>query len=172
MLGLLVAVMLVVAGVQYVRQGRLQEEAKLLDEQVKAKTAEKAELAQIQIEYETRARRKELLLARINVIEALKAQQSGPVLLLGTLASAVSSTDQLWLTGFDKKGAIVSVSGVALSMKAVADFMTRLKSSNTFKDVDLKETTQVTNQDFASFTFTVQTEMAPPTPAPAQSGSV
>jgi type IV pilus assembly protein PilN len=172
MLGLLIGVMVVVLGVQYWRYGQLQAEGKNLDQQVAAKTREKADLGQVQAQYETFSKRKELLQGRINIIEQLKAQQSGPVILLSSIASAVSATDQLWLTGFEKKGAVVSVSGVALTMKAVADFMTRLKSTNAFKDVDLKETVQISNQDFASFTFTVQTEMAPPAPAPAQSGSV
>ncbi len=171
MLGLLIAVLVVVAAVQYWRYGQLLAEGKRLDQQVQRLTAEKAELAQVQSQYETFSKRKELLQGRINIIEQLKAQQSGPVILLNTLASAVSATDQIWLTGFEKKGDNVSVSGVALTMRAVADFMTRLKVSNTFKDVSLKETTQVTGQDFASFTFTVDTQLAPPAPAPQSGGS-
>jgi len=172
MLGLLVGVMVVVAAAQVWRHGQLQAEGTRLDQQVRKLTAEKAELGQVQSQYETFSKRKELLTARINIIEQLKAQQSGPVVLLNTLASAVSATDQIWLTGFEKKGDNVSVSGVALSMRAVADFMTRLKGSNTFKDVNLKETTQRTGQDIASFTFTVDTQLAPPAPAAATSGSV
>src|SRR3970040_2028845 len=108
-LGLLVGVIVVVAAVPCGRYG------------------------QVQAQYETFSRRKELLQARINIIEQLKAQQSGPLILLNTLASSVSATESLWLTGFQKTGARVSVTGTALSMRAVAAFMTRLKSSNTFR---------------------------------------
>ena len=170
MLGLLIGVIVVVAAVQVWRRGKLLDDGKQLDLRVQKLTAEKTELSQVQAQYETFSKRKELLQGRINIIEDLKARQSGPVILLTTLASAVSGGDQLWLTGFEKKGDTVSVSGVALTMKAVADFMTRLQNSKIFKDVDLKETAQVANQDFPSFTFTVQTQLAPP-PAAPQPGS-
>ena len=171
MLGLLIAAIVAVAAIQWWRYGKLQEEGKAQEQRVQRLTAEQAELAQVQQQYDTFSKRKELLQARINIIENLKAQQSGPVILLNTLASAVTASDQLWLTGFEKKGDNVSVSGVALTMKAVADFMTRLQNSKTFKDVDLKETAQVANQDFPSFTFTVQTQLAPPPPAAAPAGA-
>jgi type IV pilus assembly protein PilN len=134
-------------------------------------TAEKTELSQVQSQYETFSKRKELLQARITIIEQLKAQQAGPVILLNTLAAAVSGTDSLWLTDFTKTGDKVSVTGVALTMRAVADFMTRLKNSNTFKDVNLKATVQETNKEIPSFTFTVETQMAPPAPVSSQPSS-
>ena len=170
-LGLLFGVVVVVAAVQYYRYGKLVEEGIQLDQQVQRLTAEKAELAQVQAQYETFSRRKELLQARINIIEQLKAQQSGPVILLNTLASSVSATESLWLTGFQKTGTKVSVSGLALSMRAVADFMTRLKASNTFLDVNLKETAQETARGSQSFTFTVETELAPPPLPSAPAGA-
>src|SRR5262249_21147026 len=135
-LGLLAAVILIVAGIQWYRYGQLQQESNDLVQQISRLTAEKAELAQVQAQFETFSKRKELLQARINIIEQLKAQQSGPVILLNTLANSVSGTEQLWLTSFQKTGAKVNVTGVALSMRAVADFMTKLKGSNTFKDVN------------------------------------
>ena len=171
MLGLLVGVLVVVAAVQWWRYGRLQEESVQLDQQVQQLEREKVELAQVQSQYETFSRRKELLQARINIIEQLKAQQSGPVILLNTVASAVSATDQLWLTNFEKAGDRITVTGVALSMRAVADFMTRLKNSNTFAAVDLKETAQETARDSQNFTFTVEAQMTPPAPPPAPGGS-
>jgi len=170
-LGLLVGVIVVVAAVQWWRYGKLQEEGRQLDQQVQRLTAEKAELAQVQAQYETFSRRKELLQARINIIEQLKAQQAGPVILLNTLASSVSATESLWLTGFQKTGARVSVTGTALSMRAVADFMTRLKSSNTFSDVNLKETAQETARESQNFSFTVEAQIAAPAPPPAPAGS-
>ena len=170
-LGLLVGVIVVVAAVQWWRYGKLQEEGRLLDTKIQELTAEKAELAQVQAQYETFSRRKELLQARINIIEQLKAQQSGPLILLNTLASSVSATESLWLTGFVKTGANVSVSGRALSMRAVADFMTRLKDSTAFSDVNLKQTVQETTRGSQNFTFTVDVQIAPPAPPPAPAGA-
>jgi type IV pilus assembly protein PilN len=166
MLGLLVAVIVVVGAVQWWRYGKLQEEGQRLDVQVQRLTAEKAELAQVQAQYETFSKRKELLQARIDIIEQLKARQSGPVILLNTIASSVSATDSLWLTAIQKTGNNVALTGMALSMRAVADFMTRLINSKTFSSVNLKETAQQTGRDSQNFTFTLETQVSPPTPPP------
>jgi type IV pilus assembly protein PilN len=169
MLGLLVGVIVVVAAVQWWRYGKLQEEGKQLDVQVQRLTAEKAELAQVQAQYETFSKRKELLQARIDIIEQLKAQQSGPSILLNTLATSVSETDSLWLTGLQKTGNNITLRGTALSMRAVADFMTRLIKSTTFTNVNLKETAQQTGRDNQDFTFTVEAQIVAPTPPPPAS---
>lgn len=171
MLGLLVGVIVLVAAVQWWRYGNLQEEGRRLDGEIQRLTAEKAELAQVQAQYETFSRRKELLQARIGIIEQLKAQQSGPVIMLNTLASSVAATESLWLTGFVKNGTNISVTGRALSMRAVADFMSRLIGSTTFSDVTLKETAQETGRDSQNFTFTVEAQIAPPAPPPAPAGA-
>ena len=171
MVGLLIGVIVVVAAVQWWRYGQLQREAQQLDADVQRLTAEKAELAQVQAQYETFSRRKELLQARINIIEQLKAQQSGPVIMLNTLAASVSATESLWLTGFEKTGANISVTGMALSMRAVADFMTRLISSTSFTNVRLRETVQESGRESQNFTFTVEAQIAVPTPPPAPAGA-
>ncbi len=165
-LGLLIGVIVVVAGVQLWRYRALQGEGAQLQEQVQSLEREKAELAQVQAQYETFSKRKELLTARINVIEQLKAQQSGPVLLLNTLANSVSTTDSVWLTDFQKTGERVSINGVALTMRSVADLITRLMNSGTFKELDLKESVQDTTRDFTSYNFTLDAQLAPLTPAP------
>jgi len=165
-LGLLIGVIVVVAGVQLWRYRALQSEGAQLQEQVQSLEREKVELAQVQAQYETFSKRKELLTARINVIEQLKAQQSGPVLLLNTLANSVSSTDAIWLTDFQKTGERVSITGVALTMRSVADLITRLMNSGTFKELDLKESAQDTTRDFTSFNFTLDAQLAALTPAP------
>jgi len=164
-------VIVVVAGMQWWRYGNLQAEGVQLDEQVAALEREKAELAQAQAQHETFLQRNVLLEARIAIIEQLKAQQSGPVILLNAVASAVSATDSLWLTTLQKTGDRISVEGVAVSMRAVADFMTRLQNSNTFSTVDLRETAQETTADSPNFTFTVEAQIAPPPKPPAQANA-
>jgi type IV pilus assembly protein PilN len=171
MMGLFIGVLVAVAAVQWFRYGALQRESASLDQQVQTLEREKAELAQVQSQYETFSRRKELLQARINIIEQLKAQQSGPVILLNTVANAVSASDQLWLTNFQKTGDRVTVTGVALNMRAVADLMTRLIASTNFTTVDLRETVQATAQQGQNFNFTIEAQMTPATPPPAPAGA-
>ena len=167
MLGLLVGVIVIVAGVQYWRYGQLQQEGQRLDAAIQELNREKAELAQVQAQFEAFSRRNELLQARIDIIEQLKAQQSGPVVMLNTLASSVSATEQLWLTGFVKTGTNITLTGVALSMRAVANFMTQLIVSPTFTNVSLRETVQETGQQSQNFTFTLEAQVVPPAPPPA-----
>ena len=133
-LGLLLGAIVLAAAVQWYRHSQLVARGVELDKQISELTREKAELAQVQSQYETFSKRKELLTARINVIEQLKAQQAGPVLLLTAVANSVSAQDTLWLTAMDKKAEKLTMSGTALSMKAVADLIdrksTRLNSSH------------------------------------------
>jgi len=105
-------------------------------------------------------------LKRINIIEGLKAKQSGPARLLDMLAATVSKTNSLWLTGFEQVGQKVTIEGVALSAKAVADFLTNLKQSNAFTEVDLKETFQDNAvKEMQKFVFTVNGQLVAATPA-------
>ncbi len=172
-MGLLVGVLLVVAVTQYMRYGSLRDDGERLDQEITELQRERAELAQVQAQYELFSRRKELLTAHINIIEQLKSQQSGPVLLLDTLASAVSNTDSLWLTEFNKTGQSVSVSGTSLTVRAVADLMTRLIASNTFADVTLQEAVQDATVDYESFSFTLVVELQPvPTASEAEATAV
>lgn len=165
-LGLLLGVILIAGGVQWFRLGKLKDQTVELDKQIAELNREKAELAQVQSQYETFSKRKELLTARINVIEQLKAQQAGPVILLNALANSVSAQDTMWLISMEKKADKLTLNGTALSMKAVADLMTRLLATKQFKTVDLKETAQDTGQaDVDTFRFALDLVIEPPAPA-------
>jgi type IV pilus assembly protein PilN len=171
MLALLAIILIGVAAVQWYRHDGLVEQGRQLDQEIQQLRAEQTELAQVQQQYETFSRRKELLQARIDIIEQLKAQQSGPVVLLNALANSVSATETLWLTGFVKTGTNITVTGMAMSMRAVADFMTRMMNTNTFRNVNLRETVQETARDSQNFTFTVEAQVEPPAPPPANEGA-
>lgn len=164
-LGVLLGILVLVAGVQWWRYNALQSESVQLNQKIQALQREKAELAQVQAQYETFSKRKDLLTARINIIEQLKSQQSGPVALLDTLASSVSASDAVWLTNFNKTGDKVSINGVALNMKAVADLITRLMSTGTFKELDLKQVQQDTAHEYESFNFTLEAQLAGAAPS-------
>ena len=165
---LLVVVAVLVAGIQFYRYRSLQAENVRLGEEIQRLTAEKANLDRIKVEYETFSKRKELLTKRISIIEGLKAAQTGPVRLLNMLATTVANTDQLWLVAFEQIGRKVTIEGIAMNPKAVADFLTRLKSSRSFAEMDLKETLQdVNTKDMTIFTFTLNGELA----APASAGT-
>jgi len=167
---LLAVILVIVAAVQFVRYNRLQAETTRLEKLVQDERAEKARLEVIRAEYDRFAAQKELLLKRINIIEGLKAKQAGPSRLLATIASTVSNTDTVWLTNFEQAGQKITIEGAAFSPKAVADFLTQLKDSKAFSDVDLKETYQDSAvKELQKFLFTVNGELVEP--APPQAGT-
>jgi Tfp pilus assembly protein PilN len=72
---------------------------------------------------------------RVDVIEAITKAQGRPILLLEAFAGVIPS--DLWITGFEDRGGQLKVAGSAFSATAVADFMSNLRASGKFKDVDL-----------------------------------
>jgi Tfp pilus assembly protein PilN len=169
---LLVVVLAAVAGSTYYRHQDYQVQVQQLDMRKMELERELADLTRIKQEYDANVARREALTARINVIEALKARQAGPVQLLTTLAGAVVRTDSLWLTSFTQQGQNVTIEGTALNVKAVADFMTQLLNQRIFATVDLRETAQdPAAKEVESFSFTLNGQLAAPTgPAPATTG--
>jgi Tfp pilus assembly protein PilN len=75
------------------------------------------------------------LRARLNVIQELTKGQSRPLLMIDAFADAVPA--DVWITGLEDKGAVLHVTGAALSSTAVSNLMTALRTSGKFKDVDI-----------------------------------
>lgn len=164
---LLVVVLVLVAVVQFVRYNQLQTEQQALQKLIQDRQAEKARLQTIRAEVEKFQSQKELLQKRIGIIEGLKAKQSGPVKLLDLLASTVTRVDSLYLTNFEQSGQRVTIEGFARDAKSVADFLTQLKGTNAFAEMDLKETFQDANtKETRKFLFTVNGQLVPPPQAP------
>ena len=72
---------------------------------------------------------------RVSVIEELTKNQGRPIRLVDAFASAVPQN--LWITGLEERNAVLRITGSAFSPTAVADFMTNLRASGKFKDVDI-----------------------------------
>ncbi|MBU0988022.1 MAG: PilN domain-containing protein [Proteobacteria bacterium] len=64
-----------------------------------------------------------------------------------------SQYKRLWFTSLQASGNSISISGIALDNKTVADFMTRLETSNLYTNVNLKTLRRQTikNLDLKSF---------------------
>jgi Tfp pilus assembly protein PilN len=160
-----VAVLVVVGAVQFLRYGHLRNEEQRLTKLVQDEQAEKSRLETVRSEYDRLLQQKELLVKRTEIIEGLKAKQAGPARLLDSIASTVTHTETLWLTNYEQVGPKVTIEGAALSAKAVADFMTHLKDSKAFSDMNLKETVQdPSEKELRKFLFTLNGELAEATP--------
>jgi len=145
-----------------------------LDEDIKTKQAEKAQMAQLEKEIKDFEARQAVVDARIKVIEDLKLNQAGPVRLLESVGQTVSLTAQLWLTSMEEKGPnIIEFKGQAVSIEAVANFMTNLRQSGYFESIEMKESAQkvVRQEGTSNFEFTLSAKFslpAPPAVTPAE----
>ena len=72
---------------------------------------------------------------RIEAIQDLTKSQARPVMFFDTLADMVPR--DLWLTGLEERGPTIKITGTSFSTTAVSDFMSNLKASGRFKDVDI-----------------------------------
>ena len=100
---------------------------------------EKARLEQLKAQVDSAEKQRVVLQQRINIIEELQRNRTGGQELLDALANTVSRTDTLWLTSLDRKGNVLTIQGAAGSINAVANFITQLKHSGYFDQVEIKE---------------------------------
>ncbi len=118
-----------------------------------------AELADVKQRYLERQREAENYKRRVDVIDQLRAAQSGPVNLLNTIGQTVNGTEAVWLNSMKDTGAGVDIEGMALSTDAVASLIANLQKTGYFKNIEIKETYQDdTFKEMQAFTFTLSCE--------------
>jgi type IV pilus assembly protein PilN len=158
---LLILCLLAAGGWLALRYLTYKSDLQKIQTEIAKKEADKVRMAQLQKEIDQFERRKKLLQSRIDVIETLRKNQSGPFLLLDGLASTVNRTDSLWLTNLEQKGNKLTIEGMAGSVNSVANFITNLKRSGLFKDIEIKESYQDDKTPGVSnFVFSLIAELA------------
>ena len=80
---------------------------------------------------------------KVDLIERLKAEQSGPVHMLDEVSKSLP--DFVWLTNLDQVGANVKFTGQSNGLTSVADFISALERSGWFPNVDLASSTETNN---------------------------
>ena len=93
-----------------------------------------AEIANIKKELAT-------LKKKIEVIKGLSQNRKVPVVLLETM-SELMIPKRMWLTNFDEKDKNITIAGIALDDKTIADYMKRLEKK--FSNVQLGPITLIT----------------------------
>jgi Tfp pilus assembly protein PilN len=104
-------------------------------------------------------RDKELLERRVNAIEIVARGQTRPVYLLDAVLDTLPK--DLWLTRMEEKGTQLRFGGNSYSSTALSDFMTNLKASGKFKDVDIVDAKQDLTKSPRLITFEVVTRFEP-----------
>ena len=79
----------------------------------------------------------ETLKKKMAVIDQLESDRYAPVKLLDTMTK-VLITNRMWLVSLDDQEKTVTINGIALDNKTVADFMVGLQNCGLFSEVSLK----------------------------------
>jgi type IV pilus assembly protein PilN len=146
------AVALVVSlGVLYGHYLLMDRENTIVLAHIQKQTGEKARLEQLKQQVDNFEKQKAVLQQRISVIEQLQRNRTGGQELMEAIASTVSRTDTLWLNSVDRKGDVLTINGSAGSINAIANYITQLKRSGYFQQVEIKES----HQDASSKTVEV-----------------
>ncbi len=149
----------------------LQNQETTYTNQMRDAEKEKSRLASVKAEFERFQASKADLTRRIDIIEALKRGQTGPVEMLTQLATAVQANKTMWVFSFDSTGDKMLIDGVAINVNIVADFLHSLRTIGFFKNVEIKEAYQDEQAvDLANFIFRLTADIEKPqvlAPAPA-----
>lgn len=140
---------------------RLDKQKQKIQQQMTEATRKNQELSQVKARYLERQRQAENYKRRVDVIDQLRAGQTGPVNLLNMVGSTVNNTEAVWLNTMKDSGNTIDIEGLALSQDAVANLITNLQKTGYFRAVEIKETYQDDSvKDMQAFLFTLSCEKA------------
>lgn len=138
---------------------RLDHQAKAIAAKVKVAELKNRELADVKSRFLERQTQANNYKRRVDVIDGLRQNQTGPVNLLAMLGETVNNTEAVWLSKMDDQGPSVNLEGTALSTDAVANLIANLQKTGFFKTVEIKETFQDDSiKDMQAFQFTLTCE--------------
>jgi|SRR5271166_3817926 len=139
----------------------LDKSAKSIAKNMASAEQQNRALADVKTKYLERQREADNYKRRVDVIDQLRANQSGPVELLNSIGETVNNTEAVWLSTMKDQGNSVDIEGMALSADAVANLIQNLEKSGHFKNIEIKETFQDDGyRDMQAFQFTLTCEKA------------
>ncbi|HEY3974857.1 MAG TPA: PilN domain-containing protein [Candidatus Sulfotelmatobacter sp.] len=138
---------------------RLDHQSKAIEAHMKVAEQKNRELADVKARFLERQTQANNYKRRVDVIDGLRHNQTGPVDLLAMLGETVNNTEAVWLSKMDDSGSSVNLEGMALSTDAVANLIANLQKTGFFKSVEIKETYQDDQiKDMQAFQFTLTCE--------------
>jgi type IV pilus assembly protein PilN len=162
-----IGVALAVLGITYMQQ---RKELDQVNARIASLRAERASLQQIKQEVDRFESQKAVLQQRIDVIETLQKNRTGGQDLLQMVANTVLHADSVWLTTLNRSGNSIDMQGEAASINAVANFITQLKRSGYFDNVEIKTAAEddiVPSVSTFGFSMTASISPQPTGPQPA-----
>lgn len=138
---------------------RLDHTSKAIEARMKVAEQKNHELADVKARFLERQTQANNYKRRVDVIDGLRQNQTGPVNLMAMLGETVNNTEAVWLSKMDDSGTSVNLEGTALSTDAVANLIANLQKTGFFKNVEIKETYQDEQiKDMQAFQFTLTCE--------------
>jgi type IV pilus assembly protein PilN len=121
------------------------ESAKIRDLDGRITVAEKRqkELQAIKVQVDALEAKRATFQKKVDLIERLKAEQTGPVHMLDEISKALP--DFVWLTAMDQTGPTVKFTGESTGLTSIADFIAALERSGWFPNVDLSSSVETNN---------------------------
>jgi len=92
-------------------------------------------------EVEKKKEEQKMLQDRLNIINSLRKEKATPAKVLDELS--IDKPEKLHLESLKKDGSKLGIEGIALDDETIANFMTNLRKSKLFKNVDLIVSEQV-----------------------------
>ena len=139
-------------------------ELKAVEAKARATREEIAQLDRIIGEVKNIKDQQAQLREKLDILQQLKANRSGPVKVLDALASLTPK--RLSLTKLEERGGTLTFTGMAATIDDVSELMTALKGNPHFSAVELQKTaaavqTQGRALEFVDFTLTAAVNYAP-----------
>jgi type IV pilus assembly protein PilN len=155
------AVLLIAGALNFGYWYQLDRDKKAIEVQTRLADQKNRELADIKVRFLERQKQADAYKRRVDVIDQLLTNQTGPVNLLAMIGDTVNSTEAVWLNSMQDQGTSVAIDGMALSSDAVANLISNLQKTGYFRNVEIKESFQDdTIKDMQAFQFTLTCEKA------------
>jgi len=155
----LLIMLVVVGGLNWVYWHRLDNQTKTIAHNMQLAEQKNRELADVKTRYLERQRQADNYKRRVDVIDQLRASQTGPVELLNSIGDTINDTEAVWLNTMKDEGNSINIEGTALSADAVAALIQNLEKTGHFRNIEIKETYQDENyKDMQAFQFTLSCE--------------
>lgn len=141
-----------IAALYFFQKNELAKEQTLLE----TAQQEKRSLQHVLTTLNDLEQQKQILERKISIISMLKSRQGNAVIIMDELSKSIP--DWVWLSETTYEGSSVRVKGKSMSNNLLADYLSNLKDSAYFTDVDLIQSTQrrVRNSQYLEFSLTAR----------------
>jgi Tfp pilus assembly protein PilN len=135
---------------------QLDTQKRKIEQQMAQAEQQNRELADVKARYLARQKEAETYKHRVDVIDQLRKNQAGPVVLMAMVGETVNNTEAVWLDNLKDGGTTIDIQGMALSEDAVANLISNLQKTGFFKNIEIKESYQDDQiKDMQAFQFTL-----------------